>query len=113
MASYPTQILDAPPQYGFLPGLASGMAGAGEKFGNLYAESMMKDMFAKRDLKKKQEAINAFQAAMKNDPSMEMDQVSMDESGNPKWTYKKKKEIEKKIPSLKDIMLGTEAEAYG
>lgn len=91
MASYQTQILDAPPQYGFLPGLASGMASGGEKFSNLYAESMMKDMLAKKEAKKKQEAINAFQAAMKNDSSMEMDQVSMDESGNPKYTYKKKK----------------------
>lgn len=91
MASYQTQILDAPPQYGFLQGLGQGIASGSEKFSNIYAESMMKDMIAQKEAKRKQEAQNKFQEAMGLDPSMEKDQVSMDEYGNQKWTYKRKK----------------------
>lgn len=115
MASYQTQILDAPPQYGFLPGLASGISGGAEKFSNIYAESMMKDMLAKQEAKRKMEAINKFQAAMQQDPNMEMDAVSMDESGSPKWTYKRKEEPFKKDPmkAIKQAMLGFGAEDTG
>ena len=122
MASYPTQILDAPPQYGFLQGLGQGIAGGAEKFSNIYAESMMKDMLAQKEAKRKQGAINKFQASMQQDPSMEMDAVSMDESGNPKWTYKRKKtqqDVYKEDPSKlldavkRTMMTGLGAEDTG
>ena len=122
MASYQAQVLDAPPQYGFLQGLGQGIASGSEKFSNIYAESMMKDMFAKKEAKRRQEAINKFQASMQKDPTMEMDAVSMDESGNPKWTYKRKKtqqDVYKEDPSKlldavkRTMMTGLGAEDTG
>ena len=49
---------------------------------------------------------------------MEMDQVSMDESGNPKWTYKKKKApkdvyAEDPVKAIKNALMGVETEDTG
>jgi len=118
MASYQPTILPAPPQYGFLPGLASGIASGSEKFSNAYGEAAVKDIFAKKETKRKQEAMTKFQAAMQQDPSMELDQTSVDENGNLKVTFKKKKTPENvfsedPVKAIKQAMLGVGTEDVG
>ena len=114
MSSYPPQILDAPQQYGFLPGLAKGAQGAT----NAYGEAMVKDVFAKKKSKRDQETYTKFQAAMQQDPNMEIDQTSMDENGQRRDTYKRKtssSDVFAKDPvkAIKNAMLGFGTEGVG
>lgn len=118
MASYPPTVLNAPPQYGFLEGFAGGLPAASEKFSNLYLQSMMKDMAEKKSRQQQQESLSKFQAAMKSNPDMEIDQVTMDESGIPKVTYKRKKAVESSfskdpMKAIKNAMLGVGTEETG
>jgi hypothetical protein len=117
MASYPIQILDAPPQYGFIPGLASGMSSAGQTFGNAYLEALIKDKFDKRNKKKTQEEMSAYTKAMQ-EGGYELDSSTLDEEGNIKYTFKKKETPQSSFmkdptKAIKQAMLGVGTENVG
>lgn len=118
MASYQPTILDAPPQYGFLSGLARGLPAAGEKFANIYAQSMMQNMAAQKKGQQQKESFDKFQAAMSSNRDLEIDQITMDESGIPKITYKRKKTPESAlskdpVKAIRNAMLGVGTEETG
>ena len=117
MASYQPTILPAPPQYGFIPGLAQGMSGAGQNYGNAYMEAMIKDKFAKKEAARKQEEMNKFKEAMQQG-GFEAESYTTDAEGNLKPTWKKKEsptDIFAKDPqkAIKNAMLGVGTEDVG
>lgn len=118
MASYQPTILPPPKQYGLIPGLAQGFSSSSGPAANAYGEAMIKDKYAQKKSKRDEEAMNKFMASMQQDPNMEIDQVSMDESGNPKYTYKRKtsaSDVFSKDPvkAIKNAMLGFGTEGVG
>ena len=117
MASYAPQILPAPPQYGFLEGFAQGLPSGAQNASNVYGEAILKDRFAKKKKKESQAEINKYTEAMKQG-GYDIDTSSVDESGNVKYTFKKKEtpqDIFAKDPvkAIKQAMMGVGTEDVG